>query len=129
MDVPFGERFARAIAAKDAPTLRGLLAPGIDFKAMTPSRIWEASSPAELVDEVILGKWFEPTDRIESIEDIETGEVADRQSVRYRFRVTNGDGAFLVEQQAYLGVEDAGITWLRIMCSGYRPIEQSAAPA
>ena len=126
MDMPFGERFARAIAAKDAPALRGLLAPGIDFRAMTPGRVWEADSPAQLVDEVILGKWFEPTDRIESIESIDNGEVADRQSVRYRFRVTNSDGAFLVEQQAYLCVEDSGITWLRIMCSGYRPIEKAA---
>ena len=123
MDMPFGERFARAIAAKDAPALLGLLAPTIDFRAMTPSRFWEADSPAQLVDDVILGKWFEPTDRIESIEDLENGEVADRERVRYCFRVTNGDGAFLVEQQAYLNVEDEGITWLRIMCSGYRPID------
>jgi hypothetical protein len=125
MDVPFGERFARAIAAKDAPALLGLLAPNIDFRAMTPGRIWEVDSPAQLVDEVILGTWFEPTDRIDAIEAIENGEVADRESVRYRFRVTNGDGAFLVEQQAYLGVSDEGIAWLRIMCSGYRPIDKA----
>jgi hypothetical protein len=126
MDVPFGERFARAIAAKDAPVLLGLLAPEIDFRAMTPGRIWEVDSPAQLVDEVILGTWFEPTDRIDAIEAIENGEVADRESVRYRFRVTNDDGAFLVEQQAYLGVSDEGINWLRIMCSGYRPIDKTA---
>jgi hypothetical protein len=122
MDMPFGERFARAIADKNAPALIGLLAPQVDFRAMTPGRTWEADSPAQLVDEVILGKWFEPTDHIEAIEEIENGEVADRQSVRYRFRVSNDDGAFLVEQQAYLGVEDEGITYLRIMCSGFRPI-------
>jgi hypothetical protein len=126
MDMPIGERFARAIAAKDAPALLGLLAPSLDFKAMTPSRFWEADSPAQLVDEVILGKWFEPTDRIESIEGIEHGEVADRERVSYRFRVANDDGAFLVEQQAYLCAEDEGITWLRIMCSGYRPIATAA---
>jgi hypothetical protein len=126
MDTPLGERFARAIAAKDAPALRGLLAPGIDFRAMTPGRIWEADSPAQLVDEVILGKWFEPTDRVDAIESIENGDVADRQSVRYRFRVSNADGDFLVEQQAYLGIEDEGITYLRIMCSGFRPIDKTA---
>lgn len=123
--MPFGERFARAIAAKDAPALVGLLAPDIDFRAMTPGRVWEADSPAQLVDEVILGKWFEPSDHIEAIEAIENGAVADRQSVRYRFRVMNDDGAFLVEQQAYLGVEDDGISYLRIMCSGYRPLDKT----
>jgi hypothetical protein len=126
MDMPFGERFARAIAAKDASALLGLLAPRIDFRAMTPSRFWEADSPAQLVDEVILGKWFELTDQIVAIEGIENGEVVDRERVRYRFRVRNGDGAFLVEQQAYLSVEDERITWLRIICSGFRPIDETA---
>jgi hypothetical protein len=65
MEMPVGERFARAVAAKDAPALLGLLAPQIDFRAMTPGR----------------------------------------------FRVTNEDGAFIVEQQPYLGVEDEGVTW------------------
>jgi hypothetical protein len=67
---------------------------------MTPGRFWEADSPMQLADEVILGKRFEPTDRIESIEGIEHGEVVDRERVSYRFRVANDDGAFLVEQQA-----------------------------
>ena len=102
MDTPFGERFARAIAAKDAPALLALLAPRIDFRAMTPGRFWEADSAVQVVDEVVLGSWFEPTDRIDEIEGIENGEVVDRERVGYRFRGTNADGAFLVEQQAYL---------------------------
>jgi hypothetical protein len=127
MEMPVGERFARAIAAKDAPALLELLAPEIDCRAMTPGRFWEPSSPGELVNDVILGKWFEPTDHIEGIERIECDTVADRERVGYRFRVTNQDGTFLVEQQAYLGVEDDGVTWLRIMCSGYRPLNASVA--
>ena len=122
MGMPVGERFARAIAAKDAATLVGLLGPEVDFRAMTPGRFWEASSPAEVVDDVIFGRWFEPTDRIEAIEAIENDVVVDRERVGYRFRVTNDEGEFVVEQQAYLGVEDDTIAWLRIMCSGYRPV-------
>ena len=118
-----GERFARAIATKDAPALLGLLAPEIDFRAMTPSRFWESNSAVEVVDDVVFGKWFEPTDLIESIESIEHDVVMDRERVGYRFRVTNADGAFIVEQQAYLGVHDDRIAWLRIMCTGYRPVE------
>jgi hypothetical protein len=123
MNMRIGERFARAVAAKDAPALLGLLAPEIDFRAMTPSRFWESNSAVEVVDDVVLGKWFEPTDLIESIEGIEQDVVIDRERVGYRFRVTNADGAFIVEQQAYLGVQDDRIAWLRIMCSGYRPVE------
>ncbi len=123
MNMGIGERFARAVAAKDAPALLGLLAPEVDFRAMTPSRFWESNSAVEVVDDVVLGKWFEPTDLIESIEGIEHDVVIDRERVGYRFRVTNADGAFVVEQQAYLGVQDDRIAWLRIMCSGYRPVE------
>lgn len=121
MELPIGERFARAIAGKDAPALLGLLAPHIDFRAMTPNRFWEANSAVEVVNDVIFRYWFEPADRIDAIERIEHGAVGDRERVGYRFRVTNADGQFTVEQQAYLGVQGNAINWLRIMCSGYLP--------
>jgi len=123
MDTSVGERFARAIAAKDAPALFELLDPQVDFRAMTPGRFWEETSATAVVDDVIFGKWFEPTDRIEDVEGIEQGTVVDRERVGYRFHVTNDEGSFTVEQQAYLGVENDRIAWLRIMCSGYRPEE------
>ncbi len=122
MEMPLGERFARAIAAKDGPALLAALSPNVDFRALTPGRFWEADSAAEVVDEVILGHWFEPSDRIDGIEQIENDAVADTERVGYRLRVTNADGTSLVEQQAYLRAGDDGITWLRIVCSGYRPI-------
>jgi hypothetical protein len=124
MEIRAGERFARAVAAKDPRALLDLLDPEIDFRAMTPGRFWEESSAIAVVNDVIFGHWFEPTDHIEAIEGIEQGMVVDRQRVGYRFRVTNQDGTYTVEQQAYLGVHDDRISWLRIMCSGYRPVEQ-----
>jgi hypothetical protein len=127
MEIPVGERFARAVAAKDTEALLGLLDPQIDFRAMTPGRFWEESSASAVVNDVIFGHWFEPTDQIEAIEGIEHGMVVDRHRVGYRFRVTNDDGTYTVEQQAYIGVQDDCISWLRIMCSGYRPVEQPTA--
>jgi hypothetical protein len=124
---PAGERFARAIAAKDAPALLEVLAPDVDFRAMTPGRFWEAASAKELVDDVILGRWFEPSDHIDALESIESDAVADRERVIYRFHVTNADGAFLVEQSAYFEVVDDRISWLRVMCAGYRPLPTSTA--
>jgi hypothetical protein len=124
MKVPVGERFARAIAAKDAPALLGMLAAQVDFRAMTPGRFWEADSAVELVNDVIFGHWFKPADRIEAIEAIEHDVVVDRERVGYRFRVTNEGGTFIVEQQAYLSVQDDEVAWLRIMCAGYLPVEQ-----
>jgi hypothetical protein len=118
-----GERFASSLAGKDRAALVALLADDIDFRAMTPGRVWEAGSPAQIVDDVLLGHWFEPTDHIESLESVETAEVADRTRVGYRLLVRNADGLHLVEQQAYLGESDGRIGWLRIMCSGFRPLD------
>lgn len=122
MGTDLGESFARALAAKDAPALLELLSPEVDFRAMTPGRFWEASTAAEVVNDVLLGHWFEASDRIDGIDAIETDDVGDRSRVGYRFRVTNADGAFLVEQQAYFDVEHDRIGWLRVMCSGHRPV-------
>jgi hypothetical protein len=117
-----GEAFARAIAAKDADTLKTLLSPALDFKALTPGRFWEADSLETVVDEVILGSWFDSTDDIEELESVETSKVAARERVAYRLRVRNTDGLFLVEQQAYYDTESERISWLRILCAGYQPV-------
>jgi hypothetical protein len=122
MEKDLGEAFAHAIAAKDAAALLEVLSPDVDFRAMTPGRFWEASSAAEVVNDVIFGRWFGDSDRIDGVDAIESDVVVDRRRVGYRFRVTNADGTFLVEQHAYFGVERDRIDWLRVMCSGYRPV-------
>jgi len=115
-----GEQFANAVASKDHDGVRRLLHPELDFRAMTPGRIWDASGPEGVVDALKL--WFEESDEIRGVEGLETDSFADRQRVGYRFRVRNADGDHLVEQQAYLSDREGRIGWLRIMCSGYRPV-------
>jgi hypothetical protein len=115
-----GADFARALAAKDSARLRDLMDPEIDFRGLTPSRSWEAKGP-DAVLALLLDKWFEDKDEIEALEELETDAVADRQRVGYRFNVSNPDGRFLVEQQAYLSARDGRIEWMRVVCSGFRP--------
>jgi ketosteroid isomerase-like protein len=115
-----GEQFARAFAAKDGGALRDLLAPDVDFRALTPNKFWEANTAAEVIDDVILGHWLEPTDHVDALESVDHDVVVDRERVGYRLRGTNNDGPFVLEQQAYFTVADGRIAWLRIMCSGFR---------
>jgi hypothetical protein len=117
-----GEQFARALGTKDAAGLRQILRPDVDFRAMTPGRFWEATD-VETVIEEMLGKWFEPTDDVREIVSIETGDdIGPVHRVGYRFAVTNPDGDFVVEQQAYYNLDDAGqIARLRVMCCGFVP--------
>jgi hypothetical protein len=115
-----GGDFAHALAGKDSGRLRELMAAEIDFQAMTPRRTWEASNPDEVLS-ILFGNWFEDGDEIEALEGLDTDSFADRQRVGYRFSITNPEGRFLVEQQAYLSERDGQIVWMRVLCSGYRP--------
>jgi len=114
-----GDDFARALAAKDFGAVRGLLDPRVDFRGMTPSRSWEASGADAVIE--VLRRWFDDSDEITSLDLLETDDFADRERVGYRFSGTNPDGPFVVEQQAYLGVTDGRIAWMRVLCSGFRP--------
>lgn len=115
-----GDAFARAVAAKDHDRIRELLHPEVDFRGMTPGRIWEATDPAGVINALSL--WFEDSDEIEELLALDLDAFADRERVGYRLRVRNPDGEHLVEQQAYLSERGTQIGWLRIMCSGFRPV-------
>ena len=116
-----GLQFARALAAKDFDTVAGLLHPEIDFRGLTPRRVWEAREPDAVISGVLC-HWFEESDEIEGIEHLDGDAFADRERVGYRFGVRNPDGHFLVEQQAYLEERDGRIGWMRVVCSGFRPV-------
>ena len=122
-----GERFARAVAAKDADALAATLADGIDFQALTPRRHWQAVSPREVADEIVLGMWFGPGATITGLAELTTGEVGGRQHVAYRLQVTRDGREYLVEQQAYYDTEGDQISWMRVLCAGYQPAPAPAA--
>jgi hypothetical protein len=85
---------------------------------MTPGDFWEAHTPEKVVDEILLGEWFESGDDITSLISIDTGAVMDRSRVTYRVTVTNAQGDWIVEQQCYYDVVDDRISLMRLMCSG-----------
>ena len=121
MSETLGMRFAQALAAKDRPGLEALLHPELDFRGMTPRRVWEATTPQACVDEV-LSSWFADDDRIDAVEALDTDAFADRERVGYRFTITNPKGRWVVEQQAYISERDGRIGWMRVLCSGFRPL-------
>jgi hypothetical protein len=97
-----------------------LLDPEVDFRGLTPGRAWEATGAEQVVAEV-MRQWFEDSDHVDELVAVETDEFADRQRIAYRLRGHNGDGPFVVEQQAYFTERDGRIVWMRVLCSGFRP--------
>jgi hypothetical protein len=102
--------------------LKALLHPDVDFKGLTPGRAWESTSADVLVDEILLGSWFEESDIIDRVISIETDLVGRRVRVGYRFQVTNADGVQLVDQQAYIEADHGQIAWIRVLCAGFQPM-------
>lgn len=117
-----GERFAHAIAAQDPVALRAVLADRVDFAGLTPGRPWSATDPAEVVDEIILGRWFGPGRRVLELCSVTTDQVADCHHVGYRLLVRRDGVDHLVDQQAFYTASGGAIDWLRVLCSGYRPV-------
>ena len=116
-----GERWVTAITARDAQELEGLLTDPVDFRGLTPRRAWEATTPGEVRD-VVLGHWFDDGVSIDRVEEVTLDAVGDTQRVGYRFLTTTDEGPHLIEQQVYYRSEGDAIAYLRIVCSGYRPV-------
>jgi hypothetical protein len=115
-----GLRFVEALAAKDREALAALLHPEIDFRALTPNRVWEARD-RDAVLAILLRDWFHADVDVDELVLAGTDAFADREQVRFRFRGRNADGPMVVEQQAFLTERDGAIGWMRLVCSGQRP--------
>lgn len=116
-----GAEFAAALAAKDFARAAALLHPEVDFAALTPRRAWDAHAPEQVVAEV-LRVWFDDACELEELASVEHGTFCDREHVAYQLRGRDPNGPFLMEQQAYLTARDGRIGWIRVLCSGKRPI-------
>jgi SnoaL-like domain len=113
--------FVDAILARDLSLARGLLHADIDFRAMTPKRVWEADGPAGV--EEVLRAWFEHPERdVERVDPTEPASLEDTVRVGWRVRGSDTGGPFIYEQQAYVREDHGKIVWLRVICSGPRPV-------
>ena len=121
--VPLGVQMVRAIAAKDTTRLRSLFSTPVTFRGITPKRFWDAETAVEVVDEIMLGSWFDPGTSVTEVIALDTGTVADVQRVSFRLAVELASGRpAVVEQVAFYSAADGLITDMRLVCSGFRPV-------
>jgi hypothetical protein len=115
-----------AIVARDFARVVALLHPEIDFRAMTPNRVWEAEGPADV--EAVLREWLDdPDEDVEGIEATEPISIQETVRVGWLVRLRDADGLHIFEQQAYVRERDAQIGWMRVMCSGTIPLTESSS--
>lgn len=119
METKLGERFARAVAIRDADALRELLAPTVRFRALTPGGAWRSTGADTVVNDVILGAWFSSERSVTQVLAVSCAAVGSVDRVSYRFEVEFPDGRYIIEQQAYFKTENDRMSWLHILCSGF----------
>ena len=117
----FGARFAAAIEGRDRTALRKLFATPVQFRAVTPSRFWDAETPSDVAD-IVLGTWFGESRQITHVGLVEDDTVGDLSKISYRMSVATESGPTVIEQVAYYRVQDDRISHLRLVCSGFRPV-------
>lgn len=116
-----GSAFARAVALKNREDVLKLLAADVDFRALTPGGPWQESTARGVLD-VLFGSWFTDSDEITALLGVEVGEpVEDTHHVSYRLALRTPEGDHTAEQQVYYRSDGQRITYLRILCSGFRP--------
>ncbi|HEY3239077.1 MAG TPA: nuclear transport factor 2 family protein [Acidimicrobiia bacterium] len=118
--LPVGAEFIQALADRDFPTARAMLAPEVEFKALTPSQgFLDLTGPEAVMS--LMQEWYGTA---EAIESLETNRVLQRHHVGYRIRWQSPeDGPMVFEQQAYYDVDDSGrIRRLHLVCSGDQPV-------
>ena len=114
--------FVDALVARDFERAATLLHPEVDFRAMTPKRIWEAADPAGV--ESIFREWLDdPAETVQSVEATAPDTIANTFRVGWQARLTTADGPRIFEQQAYVRERDGQIGWMRIVCTGKIPPE------
>ena len=114
-----------AIVARDLPRAVALLHPAIDFRAMTPNRIWEAGDPAGV--EAVLREWFEdPDEEVQRVEATEPTSIEGVARVGWLVHVSDADGPHVFEQQAYVREGDGQVEWMRVMCTGSIALGESS---
>lgn len=120
-----GAALVDAIVARDIARAGALLHPEIDFRAMTPNRVWEAESPAGV--EAVLREWLEdPDEDVNGIEATQPVALEDTARIGWLVHISDSDGPHVFEQQAYVRERDGLIAWMRLMCSGWIPLGDSS---
>ena len=116
--------FVDAIVALDLARAAAQLHPEIDFRAMTPNRVWEADGAAGV--EEVLRQWLaDPDEDVEGVDATGTTSIEGTVRVGWLVRVSDADGPHVFEQQAYIRERDGRIDWMRVMCSGWIPRSSS----
>jgi TusA-related sulfurtransferase/ketosteroid isomerase-like protein len=116
-------RLIGALESVDEAGLAGVLADDVRLRASLPTRDEERSGRDDVVD-VMLAWYRDSTDitRVHGTVD----RVGDVWHAGWRFTLREAGADLVVEQHAYCTFADGLVASIRLICSGFRPADESA---
>jgi len=112
-----GTEFVQALSGRNWNGLQGLFQPSIQFRALIPPGLREASSDVEASGH--FRQWFGKADALELV-DFTVEPLLDKVRIAYRLRL-HEDRWYRVEQQTFCVVTGDQIEKMDLLCSGFRP--------
>jgi TusA-related sulfurtransferase len=116
-----GQNVLDALKARDFDRIRSSFHPQVEFKALVPRGIREGANPEEAT--AWLQQWFGDADEYEVLAS-SVDQVVDRLHIAYRIQLRKPAGWRVIEQQAYCTLQEGLINTMRVLCSGFRPIDE-----
>lgn len=119
---PVGERLVAGIAAQDQAAIASCFTVDAEFRALTPPGLRERRGASDAGS--LIAAWFADSTVLDLL-DTEMQHVGDRLHVSYRFAGVEEGEPYVVEQHLMCTVRDDVIERADLLCSGFRPREQS----
>ena len=114
-----GQAYITALTTQKLESLKTIFGQQLRFRALVPRRLCEGQSTDEAIE--WLRRWFGEADEIQVLQS-SAAQVFDRLYLNYRLRVHDViNGWRVIEQHAYLIVQDGQIVDMWLLCSGFRP--------
>ncbi|MGH3066312.1 MAG: nuclear transport factor 2 family protein [Gaiellaceae bacterium] len=112
-------RFLDALSRRDFDGLAATFKEGGRLRGLVPSALREAEGREAIAERFGIWNDAEDWELIES----DTTELAD--VVKLRWRIASSDpeaGRTVYEQTAYAEIDEGGIAWMNLVCSGERSV-------
>jgi TusA-related sulfurtransferase len=120
------EGLVQALARRDRDGLVAQLSDGVTLRALLPRRYVERSGAASVADEML--SWFSDAPEI-VVREVGVDLVGDAWHASFQFDLPGLEPDRVVEQHLYCTVDDAAISGIRLLCSGFRPVADHAIEA
>ena len=117
------KRFVDALSRRDFDALENALAPAVKVRLLLPSRVEDIDTAAAARKRI--EGWFGAATQFEVLH-ADDEPIGERRRVSWRFSLVRAGEPELIEQVAFADADEACVTRMDLVCSGFLPAHAPA---